>query len=64
MFESFNNYRNSLGIKPVTPYEQTMILNPLLQDNIIAKNIAIKMLGDNNPNNDFLGYLLASQAWR
>lgn len=60
MFTTFNNYRNRLGSQPITFIEREKILNPILNDSIIAKAIGVKMLSDGNENNDFLGYLLAS----
>lgn len=60
MFTAFNDYRNRLGSQPITLIERERVLNPILNDSVIAKAIGVKMLSDGNENNDFLGYLLAS----
>lgn len=46
--------------KPITEIERQRILNPILQDNVLKRALGLKMLGDDNDSNNFLGYLLAA----
>lgn len=61
-FPKFEAYRQSLNPTPITDEERRRILNPILQDNTLKKALGMKMLGDGQDSNNFLGYLLLTGA--
>ena len=57
MFDSFDRYRMVYGNRPLNKEEKN-ISEALLHNQMITKAIGMKMLTDDNKNNDLLGYML------